>query len=153
MRPKIDWLENVKKQNSDNDLLIDTKDISSLSTNLSSNKKLKVFLCHSALDKDDVRELYHNLVNKGFEPWFNEEDLLPGQDWKREISRAVRTSLISSLYVFLDSLFNKKGYVHKEIKIALDVADEQPEGTIFLVPIRLEDCLPPDRLGHFPAIG
>ena len=152
LRPKIDWLENVKKQNSDNDLLIDTKDISSLSTNLSSNKKLKVFLCHSALDKDDVRELYHNLINKGFEPWFNEEDLLPGQDWKREISRAVSTSDIVLVCLSRQSI-NKKGYVHKEIKIALDVADEQPEGTIFLVPIRLEDCLPPDRLGHFPAIG
>jgi hypothetical protein len=39
------------------------------------------------------------------------------------------------------------GYVHKEIKQALDIADEQPEGSIFLIPVRLEPCQVPDRLG------
>jgi hypothetical protein len=40
----------------------------------------------------------------------------------------------------------KAGYVQKEIKVALDVADEQPEGTIFIIPLRLEECAVPDRL-------
>jgi hypothetical protein len=33
---------------------------------------------------------------------------------------------------------NKEGYVQKEIKYALDVADEKPEGVIFFIPARLE---------------
>jgi hypothetical protein len=41
---------------------------------------------------------------------------------------------------------NRKGYVQREIKYALDVADEQPEGTIFLIPAKLEECEVPDRL-------
>ena len=41
---------------------------------------------------------------------------------------------------------NKAGYVQKEIRYALDVADEQPEGTIFLIPLRLEECEVPERL-------
>ena len=40
----------------------------------------------------------------------------------------------------------KAGYVQKEIKVALDLADEQPDGTIFIIPLRLEDCTVPDRL-------
>lgn len=40
----------------------------------------------------------------------------------------------------------KTGYVQKEIRLAIDVADEQPEGTIFIIPVRLENCDVPDRL-------
>jgi hypothetical protein len=31
-------------------------------------------------------------------------------------------------------------------KMSLDVADEQPEGTIFIIPVRLDECDVPDRL-------
>jgi proteasome lid subunit RPN8/RPN11 len=34
----------------------------------------------------------------------------------------------------------KEGFVQKEIKHALDVALEKPEGTIFLIPLRLDAC-------------
>jgi hypothetical protein len=34
----------------------------------------------------------------------------------------------------------KTGFVQKEIKIAPDAADEQPEGRIYIIPVRLEDC-------------
>ena len=30
--------------------------------------------------------------------------------------------------------------------MSLDVADEQPEGTIFIIPVRLDECDVPDRL-------
>jgi hypothetical protein len=41
---------------------------------------------------------------------------------------------------------NKSGYVQREIKAALDVADEQPQGEIFVVPCKLEECDVPLRL-------
>ena len=41
---------------------------------------------------------------------------------------------------------DRTGYVQSEIKYALDVADEQAEGTIFIIPALLEDCQIPDRL-------
>lgn len=41
---------------------------------------------------------------------------------------------------------SKEGYFQKEIKFALDVADEKPEGTIFVIPLKLEDCDVPRRL-------
>ncbi len=43
----------------------------------------------------------------------------------------------------------KSGFVQAEIKYALDVADEQPEGTIFIIPLRLEECTVPDRLSQW----
>jgi hypothetical protein len=115
-------------------------------------KKLKLFLCHSYHDKSSVRKLYKRFQSDGFDPWLDEEKLLPGQDWQLEISNAVRSS--DAVLVFLSqNSMTKSGYVQKEIKIALDLADEQPEGRIFLIPIRLEECATPDRLTQFQWVN
>jgi hypothetical protein len=34
----------------------------------------------------------------------------------------------------------KEGYVQREIRRAIEVAEEKPEGTIFIVPVKLEEC-------------
>lgn len=110
-------------------------------------RPIRVFLCHSADDKPNVRKLYHQLNMESIDPWLDEEKLLPGQDWSLEITKAVRESDIVIICLSRSSV-TKEGYVQKEIKLALDIADEKPEGTIFLVPIRLEECEIPERLRH-----
>ena len=81
-------------------------------------------------------------------PWLDEENLLPGQDWQREIPRAVRQSDAVIVCLSRGSI-NRAGYVQKEIKFALDVANEQPEDTIFLIPLKLEECEMPERLSRW----
>jgi TIR domain-containing protein len=108
-------------------------------------ERLRIFLCHSSNDKPVVRKLYYRLLNAGFDPWLDERKLLPGQHWEREIKSAVRNSHIVIVCLSKDST-NKRGFVQKEIKYALDIADEQPEGAIFIIPLRLEQCDVPERL-------
>jgi hypothetical protein len=108
-------------------------------------RKLRVFLCHSSGDKPAVRDLYRRLENVGIKSWLDEEDLLPGQDWQREIPRAVRNSDVVIVCLSRSSI-TRSGYVQKEIKFALDVADKQPEDTIFIIPLRLDECKVPERL-------
>jgi formylglycine-generating enzyme required for sulfatase activity len=108
-------------------------------------RQLKVFLCHASGDKPTVRDLYHRLRAAGFDPWLDEEKLLPGQNWQLEIPQAVRSS--DAVVICLSRrAVTKAGFVQKEIRYALDVADEQPEGAIFLIPLRLEECEVPQRL-------
>ena len=103
-----------------------------------SRRELKAFLCHSSEDKPIVRELYSRLRQDGVNPWLDETDILPGQDWDMEIRLAVRDS--DAILVCLShSSVEKEGYIQKEIKFALDVADEKPEGTIFIIPIKLDN--------------
>ncbi len=79
------------------------------------------------------------------QPWLEEEDLLPGQDSRLEIERAVRNA--DAVLVFLSSRsVSQEGQVQRQLKLALDVADEKPEGTVFVIPIRLDDCVLPHRL-------
>ena len=111
-------------------------------------RPLKVFLCHASGDKPPVRELYKRLVSEGVDAWLDQEKLLPGQDWRMEIPRAVREADVVVICLSNKSI-TKEGYIQKEIKFALDSAEEKPEGTIFLIPARLEECAVPERLSRW----
>jgi TIR domain len=103
------------------------------------NKRpLKVFLCHAHADRDAVRGLYTRLTKDGVDAWLDKEKLLPGQDWELEIRKAVREADV--VVVCLSKQFNQRGFRQKEVRLALDTAMEQPEGEIFIIPTRLEEC-------------
>ena len=110
-----------------------------------SSDQLSIFLCHSKSDKPKVRDLYQRLRAEGIDPWLDEEKLLPGQNWELEVQKAVRSSDIVIVCLSRTAI-NKAGYIHKEIKYALDIADQQPENTIFLIPVKFEKCEVPERL-------
>lgn len=107
--------------------------------------RLKVFLCHCSDDKPQVRDLYRRLSQEGFDPWLDEEDLLPGQNWRLEIPRVLRESHVAIVCLSQHSM-TKAGYVQKEMRVALDILQEQPEGSIYLIPLKLEACQIPDSL-------
>ena len=109
-----------------------------------SGERPKVFLCYAGGDRDNVADLFRQLSADGFEPWMDKESLLPGQDWKLEIKRAINNA--DYFIACLSSLFHNRTFAHKEITLALDVLDELPEGQIYLIPARLEDCAIDDRL-------
>jgi len=110
------------------------------------DRKLRVFLCHSSQDKPIVRELYQRLNAEGWiDPWLDEEKLLPGQDWDMEIEKAVEAT--DAVIVCLsNNSVSKEGYVQRELRSALEIALEKPEETIFIIPLRLDNCDPPRRL-------
>jgi hypothetical protein len=117
------------------------------------NRSLKVFLCHSSGDKPVVKELYQKLVaRKNIDPWLDEVKLLPGVDWNSEIIQAVKDSDVVIVCLSKASI-NKEGYVQKEIRRALDVAEEKPDGTIFIIPLKIEDCHVPQRLSQWQWVN
>lgn len=112
---------------------------------------LRVFLCHSSGDKPAVRLLYNKLISTGVDVWLDEEKLLPGQDWRLEILSAVRQSDVIIVCLSSNSV-TKEGFVQKEIQFALDIAEEKPEGTIFIIPLRLDECNIPTRLNKWQYV-
>jgi len=111
-------------------------------------RPLKVFLCHASTDKPKVRELYRYLRRRGINPWFDEEHLVGGQDWQIEIPKALATSDAIIICLTKNSV-DKEGYIQKEIKFALDKALEMPEGRIFLIPVKFEECEVPFALSRY----
>jgi hypothetical protein len=108
-------------------------------------RQLRVFLCHSSSDKPKIKNLYRKLQLNGVKPWLDEKDILPGQDWKLEIPKAVRRSDVVIVCLSHEAI-SKLGYIHTEIEYAIDIAEKQPEGTICLIPLRLQPCEVPVRL-------
>jgi hypothetical protein len=100
---------------------------------------LKVFLSHAGEDKPKVRNLCKRLKADGFDPWLDEERLLPGQDWKLEIEKALRASG-AILLCFSQESVGKEGFIQREYKRAMSIQEEKPEGAIFVIPVRLDKC-------------
>lgn len=98
-------------------------------------EKLKVFLCHASENKTTVKELSDRLIFDGFELWLDSDRILPGMDWDLEIQKAMRES-DAVIVCFSKVSVEKEGYVQKE----------KPDGTIFLIPVQLEECEIPHRL-------
>ena len=108
-------------------------------------KKLSVFISYASEDVEHARNISLSLGSEGYDPWFDKDKLLPGSDWKLEIEKAVENC--DAIVICLSRLsMNKRGFVQKEIKKALDIAEEQPEGEIFIIPCRLEPCDIPHSL-------
>lgn len=102
-----------------------------------------IFLAHATEDKPQVRKLHNKLKAAGFTPWLDEVDLLPGQNWQLEIPRVIKQSEIFIACLSKRSVL-KQGYVQKEFRLALNAYAERPPGSIFLIPLRLDDCELPD---------
>ena len=107
-------------------------------------RRLRVFLSYTKQDKLAVRGLYDRLKMANVDPWLDEEKLIPGQYWRPEVSKAIR-STDAFVACLSQAAVSKVGYINREIKEALEVADEQPEGKIFIIPLRLQECEVPER--------
>jgi hypothetical protein len=111
----------------------------------------RVFLCHSSTDKPSVRQLYRRLLSDGFRPWLDEEDLQPGQEWERTIEREIQGTDVVVVCLSAEST-GRTGFVQREIRLVLDSADRRPEGSIFVIPARLEPCVIPERITRWHAV-
>lgn len=104
-----------------------------------------IFISYASEDKEIVEEIFTSLTQKGHTVWMDKKNLVPGQNWKIEIEKAINFSDIF-LACLSNNSVDKQGYVQKELKTALDFADQKPESTIYIVPIRLDNCEVPFSL-------
>lgn len=111
----------------------------------------RIFLCHASEDKGKVMEVYNKLKESGLNPWLDKMDLLPGQDWDREIRQALKNSRFIIIFFSKHSV-SKRGYVQREFKLALDTLKEIPDGQIFIIPVKLNQCQIPEPFTHIQYI-
>ena len=109
-----------------------------------SKPPLDVFLIHAHSDREAVRKLYTRLIKDGIRVWLDTEDLQPGQDWQKEIRKAILKSDV--IIVCLSRGFNEQqGYRHEELKLALEKEKLIIED-VFIIPVRLEKCDMPESV-------
>ena len=121
------------------------------------DKQERIFISYARQDSDATIRLYNDLLSKtDLKPWLDTEDLLPGQNWDLEIRKAIKNSRYF-IALFSSTSVSKRGYVNKELRKAIDALDEFPEGEIFAIPVRLNNCEVPyekfrgiERVDLFP---
>jgi DNA-binding response OmpR family regulator len=108
-------------------------------------RKLRVFLSYASEDRNAANTIASKLSRAGFDPWLDKEKLYPGHDWRQEILTAMKSTDVVVICLSRQSI-SKTGFVQKEIRYALEIADERPPGMLFLIPLRLEPCEIPEQL-------
>jgi len=101
----------------------------------------QVFLSYAKEDSRRVRRLYNMLIKGGLDVWFDEKSLKPGDSWKEVAVKAIHSSDYF-IAVLSSRSVNKRGFVQREIREALDILDTYPPGDVYLIPVRLDRCSP-----------
>lgn len=116
-------------------------------------EKVKIFISYARKDKAVVDKLYSGLASAGFQPWMDTEDLLPGQDWSRVLRKTIRDSHFFIFCISRNSV-DKRGFIQREIREALDVISEKLDDDIFIIPVRLESSCEdmPDSIGKYHRV-
>ncbi len=120
---------------------------------MTETRKLRVFLCYGLQDERMVHRIYENLLKEEdwIEPWLDEENLLPGQNRELKLKEELKSTDIVLLCLSNQSL-EQEGSFHREIKLVDDFAKEKPENSIFVIPVRLDDCELPQILHHRQSV-
>lgn len=109
-------------------------------------RKLRVFISHGDYDKPIVHRFYERLLQENWiDPWLDEENLLPGQDRASELEKILKSTNVAVICLSKQSL-EQEGNFQREIRSIVDLAKEKPEGSIFIIPIRLDNCDVPQPL-------
>jgi hypothetical protein len=113
----------------------------------------QVFISYASSDKARVRPVYDWLKGQGVNVWIDFDRLMPGQNWDFEIKRAIEKSCIVIFFISKNSV-EHRGYVQREIHIALDRLPEKLVDDVYIIPVMLDDGLEiPDKVRHIQCIN
>jgi len=102
----------------------------------------QAFLSYARTDSQKATRLYRQLsrcLSPEFRVWFDREDLPPGAEVTPGILKAIRESDYFVAVLSSDAV-SKPGYRHSELSEALEMTKNFPQGWIFIMPTRLDDC-------------
>lgn len=100
-----------------------------------------VFISYAKEDLKYSEKIYRDLIDCGITAWIDFDYISPGQNWRIEILKAIRSSKYFLSIISKNSI-SKKGFVQKELKIALDILDEFPNSEIYIIPVRIDTSQP-----------
>ncbi len=104
-----------------------------------------VFLCYAREDSDRVSELHRLLEEAGVPVWRDTVNLLPGEDWRRAIRRAISNDALVFIACFSESSASRgRSFQNEELSLAVgELSRRRPEEP-WLIPVRFDDCQIPD---------
>jgi hypothetical protein len=93
-----------------------------------------VFMSYARPDQNRVTPFFDYLQSRGFNVWLDCKSLMPGQNWDFEIKRALDKATFVVVFLSTNS-FDRRGYLQRELRLALDKANEKLVDDIYLIPV------------------
>lgn len=107
--------------------------------------EIRVFINCTEEDQEIANHLYDDLLIHGLIPWMEDRNIMPGQRINIEIKKAIH-SCDYFIPLFSKTTIAKQGDFRKKLKMAWDVKMQMPDDEIFIIPVRIEDCLIDDEI-------
>ena len=101
--------------------------------------KPRVFISYIEEDIKFAKIINNKLEDSGYDPWFDKNQIIPGRDFRISIEKGIRDCHFF-LILISESTLNKRGFVQREVRIALDLYQEMIDNDIYIIPVRLEQC-------------
>lgn len=112
---------------------------------------MKVFLSYPSEHLEVALEIKNFVRSVGIECWFDKDSLVAGEDW----DRARRKGLVEADVVLLlcaAQTTARNGVYQREINEAIELLKDRRLGTIYIVPLRIEDAPLPAELSRFQYV-
>jgi hypothetical protein len=118
-----------------------------------SQEDFQIFISYAKPDREKALELFEQLSHQNYRVWIDCKRLLPGQNWDFEITKALEKSAVVIVLISQNSV-SRRGYVQKEIKIAVAKRQEKLNDDIYIIPIIIGDEVSvPDELRYVQYIS
>ena len=105
----------------------------------------RIFIAYVEEDCESAMKLADAIGAAGMKVWVDKRRLLPGQDWRRAIERAIEWSDLV-VACFSRAAVRKRGQFQAEVRLALRCSERMPLDDWFVIPVRLEECRLPERV-------
>lgn len=115
-------------------------------------EKPLIFLSYARQDQTRIDEYYQHLTSKGLTVWMDKYQIKGGQNWDFETRKALKKADIVVVFLSENSI-NHRGYVQREIKLALKQYEIKLIDDIYIIPIALDaDSQIPEQLEDIHVI-
>jgi hypothetical protein len=101
----------------------------------------KIFISYAREDVEIAEKIYDDLLRNDHSPWMDTRDMLPGEPWKEAIRSAIHDTAFF-LALMSNHSINKRGFFQKELRMGVEILEEYPEGAVYMIPARIDDCEP-----------
>lgn len=108
-------------------------------------RQRRVFIMYSHADRSVAQELVAKLKANGYNPWFDVDEIAPGQKIAETVIGGISQSAVALLLVS-KNLDLEKATIGKELKVAMATMKSKDESFSPVIPLRLDDTEVPESL-------
>lgn len=112
---------------------------------LKSLRKKSIFISYSHRDLETVRQIVSGLQERGFNPWLDVDEIVPGQKWTSAIDKAIAESS-AALLIISENFYAESNRLEHENSIILNRLDNKELSSISAIPVYLDNSPPPQEL-------